>query len=93
LGFYAFALDGEKKKVLTIASNAGYCLWTGIVPRERAGSVVRRLMAPDIFAAAVMQGVAGSALGPGIAAISLGPVGHDALAERLGPNQRFAVQP
>jgi MFS family permease len=45
---------------------------------------------PSVFAAAVMQGVAGSALGPGIAAISLGLVGHDALAERLGRNQRFA---
>jgi MFS family permease len=45
---------------------------------------------PSIFAAAIMQGVAGSALGPGIAAISLGLVGHDALAERLGRNQRFA---
>jgi MFS family permease len=44
----------------------------------------------SVFAAAIMQGVAGSGLGPGIAAISLGLVGHDALAERLGRNQRFA---
>ena len=49
LGFYAFALDGEKKKVLTVASNAGHCLWSGIVPPERAGKVVRRLMAPDMW--------------------------------------------
>jgi MFS family permease len=48
---------------------------------------------PDIsfiFFAAVIQGATGSVLGPGIAAISLGLVGHDALAERLGRNQRFA---
>ena len=45
---------------------------------------------PSIFAAAVVQGMAGTVLGPGIAAISLGLVGHDALAERLGRNQRFA---
>jgi MFS family permease len=45
---------------------------------------------PSVFAAAVMQGTAGSVLGPGIAAISLGLVGHEALAERLGRNQRFA---
>jgi glycogen debranching enzyme len=32
LGFYAYALDGEKNKVLTVASNAGHCLWSGIVP-------------------------------------------------------------
>ena len=44
---------------------------------------------PAVFVAAVMQGMAGSVLGPGIAAISLGLVGHDGLAERLGRNQRF----
>jgi len=49
LGFYAFALDGEKKKVLTIASNPGHCLWSGIVPPERAAKVVKRLMEPDMW--------------------------------------------
>ena len=49
LGFYAYALDGDKKKVLTIASNPGHCLWSGIVPRERAAKVVARLMAPDMW--------------------------------------------
>jgi glycogen debranching enzyme len=49
LGFYAFALDGEKKKVLTVASNPGHCLSSGIVPPERAAKVVRRLMAPDMW--------------------------------------------
>jgi glycogen debranching enzyme len=47
--FYAFALDGNKKKVLTVASNPGHCLWSGIVPRERAGKLVKRLMAPDMW--------------------------------------------
>jgi MFS family permease len=45
---------------------------------------------PSVVTAALIQGVAGSVLGPAIAAISLGLVGHDALAERLGRNQRFA---
>jgi glycogen debranching enzyme len=49
LGFYAYALDGEKNKVLTVASNAGHCLWSGIVPPERAKRVVERLMAPDML--------------------------------------------
>src|SRR6266850_7007298 len=49
LGFYAYALDGDKEKVLTIASNAGHCLWSGIVPPERAKKVVQRLMAPDMW--------------------------------------------
>jgi glycogen debranching enzyme len=48
-GFYAYALDGEKNKVLTVASNAGHCLWSGIVPPERAEKVVKRLMAPDMW--------------------------------------------
>jgi glycogen debranching enzyme len=49
LGFYAFALDGEKKKVLTVASNPGHCLSSGIVPPDRAAKVVKRLMAPDMW--------------------------------------------
>jgi glycogen debranching enzyme len=49
LGFYAFALDGDKQKVLTVASNPGHCLWSGIVPAQRAGKVVERLMAPDMW--------------------------------------------
>ncbi|MFZ1107237.1 MAG: glycogen debranching N-terminal domain-containing protein [Rhodomicrobium sp.] len=47
-GFYAFALDGEKKKVLSVASNAGHCLWSGIVQPERAAAVVKRLMRDDM---------------------------------------------
>jgi MFS family permease len=45
---------------------------------------------PVVFAALVLQGLTGGFLGPAIAAISLGLVGHSALAERLGRNQRFA---
>src|SRR6266568_8732123 len=45
---------------------------------------------PVVFAASVLQGLTGGVLGPAVAAISLGLVGHRALAERLGRNQRFA---
>ncbi|MDB5396977.1 MAG: amylo-alpha,6-glucosidase [Rhodospirillales bacterium] len=48
-GFYAFALDGEKKRVMSVASNPGHCLWSGIVPPDRAARVVARLMAPDMW--------------------------------------------
>src|ERR1700754_2709640 len=51
------------------------------------------VLRPDLswaLVAAVIQGMAGSILGPGVTAISLGLVGADALAERLGRNQRFA---
>jgi MFS family permease len=45
---------------------------------------------PVVLAALVLQGLTGGVLGPAVAAISLGLVGHQALAERLGRNQRFA---
>jgi glycogen debranching enzyme len=48
-GFYAFALDGEKKPVWSVASNPGHCLWSGIVPPDRAERVARRLLAPDMW--------------------------------------------
>jgi len=48
-GFYAFALDGDKRKVLSVASNVGHCLWSGIVPKERAKAVVKRLMRKDMW--------------------------------------------
>jgi glycogen debranching enzyme len=48
-GFYAFCLDGDKKRVLSVASNPGQCLWSGIVPPDRAAKVVKRLMEPDMW--------------------------------------------
>jgi glycogen debranching enzyme len=48
-GFYAFALDGEKKKVMSVASNVGQCLWSGIIAPERAQRVVKRLMRKDMW--------------------------------------------
>jgi MFS family permease len=45
---------------------------------------------PLVLAALVLQGVTGGFLGLAITAISLGLVGHAALGERLGRNQRFA---
>ena len=45
---------------------------------------------PLVLAALVLQGITGGFLGLAITAISLGLVGHAALGERLGRNQRFA---
>ncbi|HJR18672.1 MAG TPA: amylo-alpha-1,6-glucosidase [Actinomycetota bacterium] len=47
-GFYATALDGNKKQVGSISSNAGHCLWSRIVDQGRAARVVRRLLAKDM---------------------------------------------
>jgi glycogen debranching enzyme len=48
VGFYAMALDADKKQVGTIGSNAGHCLWSGIVAPERVNSVVDRLLDPTM---------------------------------------------
>jgi predicted MFS family arabinose efflux permease len=45
---------------------------------------------PIVQAAVVLQAAAACTLGPAIAAISLGLVGHLAIGERLGRNARFA---
>lgn len=49
VGFYGQALDRDRKLVAAITSNPGHCLWSGIVDPARAPSVVKRLLAPDMF--------------------------------------------
>jgi glycogen debranching enzyme len=48
-GYYAFALDGDRRPVASIASNPAHCLWAGLIDPARAGEVVSRLMANDMF--------------------------------------------
>ncbi|TMF86886.1 MAG: hypothetical protein E6I07_07950, partial [Chloroflexi bacterium] len=48
-GHYAIALDGEKRQVDAMSSNVGHLLWSGIVPNDRADSLVKRLMSPEMF--------------------------------------------
>ena len=48
-GFYAMALDAEKKPLEVIASNPGQLLFTRIVNRERARTISTRLMRDDMF--------------------------------------------
>jgi glycogen debranching enzyme len=47
--FIAFGLDGDKRQIASIASNAAHCLATGIVDGAYARDVVARLVAPDMF--------------------------------------------
>ncbi len=48
-GFYAMALDAEKKPLEVISSNPGQLLFTRIVNRDRARVVASRLMRDDMF--------------------------------------------
>ena len=47
--YYAMALDGEKRHLDAIGSNAGHCLWSGIVSPSRGRDVADRLLNPTMF--------------------------------------------
>jgi glycogen debranching enzyme len=49
LGTFALALDWEKRKVPTVASNAGHLLWSRVPTAAQAGRMVERLLRPDMF--------------------------------------------
>lgn len=48
-GYYALALDGDKKPVDSLTSNIGHCLWTGIVDDDKAAPAVANLLSPQMF--------------------------------------------
>ncbi|HVF53359.1 MAG TPA: glycogen debranching N-terminal domain-containing protein [Actinomycetota bacterium] len=48
-GTLALALDGDKRQVQSVTSNAGHALYCDIVDKERAALIAERLMAPDMF--------------------------------------------
>ena len=48
-GYYAIALDRDKRPVDALASNMGHCLWTGIVDEDKAPAVAAHLMSPELF--------------------------------------------
>jgi glycogen debranching enzyme len=48
-GFFAAALDRDKRQVRTIMSNPGHGLYCGIVDREKAELLSRRLLTSDMF--------------------------------------------
>jgi len=48
-GFFALALDGQKRKVDSLTSNIGHLLWSGIADDDKADSCVKHLMSDDLF--------------------------------------------
>ena len=48
-GYFAIALDGDKRAVDACASNMGHCLWSGIVDDDKAAAVAERLLSPEMF--------------------------------------------
>jgi glycogen debranching enzyme len=47
-GWYALALDADKRPVDALASNLGHLLWCDIVPPRRAQSVADAIMSPEL---------------------------------------------
>ena len=47
-GYHALALDGHKRQVDSLTSNAGQALWSGIVTDEQATLLIKRLARPDM---------------------------------------------
>ncbi|MBI5547754.1 MAG: amylo-alpha-1,6-glucosidase [Deltaproteobacteria bacterium] len=48
-GYFALALDGDKKQVDALSSNIGHLLWSGIVDKDKAQAVVDHLMGPRLY--------------------------------------------
>ncbi len=48
-GFFALALDGQKRKVDSLTSNIGHLLWSGIADPDKAECCVRHLMSDALF--------------------------------------------
>jgi glycogen debranching enzyme len=48
-GWFAVALDGDKRPVDALTSNIGHCLWSGLVEPEKAALVAAHLVSPRMF--------------------------------------------
>ncbi|MCX6760860.1 MAG: hypothetical protein NTZ84_02045 [Candidatus Nealsonbacteria bacterium] len=47
--YFTLALDGKNKQKETITSNPGHLLFTGILEKDKADLVVKRLFEPDMW--------------------------------------------
>jgi glycogen debranching enzyme len=46
---FALALDGAKRPIPTVTSNAGHLLWSRVPTPAQAASLTRRLLGPELF--------------------------------------------
>jgi putative nucleotidyltransferase with HDIG domain len=71
-GFFAEALDKDKRRVDSITSNPGHALWSGIVDKDKAARVAKRLLESDMFS------------GWGVRTLSSRSVGYNPLSYHNG---------
>jgi glycogen debranching enzyme len=71
-GYYALALDADKRRVDSLTSNIGHLLWSGIVPDDRVDVVVDRLMSEELWS------------GWGVRTMSVADAGYSPIAYHNG---------
>jgi glycogen debranching enzyme len=71
-GFYALALDVDKRQVDSLCSNIGHLLWSGIVEPRRVDAVVDQLMGDELWS------------GWGVRTMSTGDAGYNPLSYHNG---------
>ncbi len=71
-GYYALALDRDKRQVDALTSNIGHVLWSGLALPERAPATVARLMSRELWS------------GWGVRTMSTRDAGYNPLAYHLG---------
>src|SRR6266550_9065592 len=71
-GFYALALDRDKRRVDSLCSNIGHLLWSGIVLPHRVDAVVDQLMGDELWS------------GWGVRTMSTGDAGYNPLSYHNG---------
>jgi glycogen debranching enzyme len=71
-GYYALALDGDKRRVDSLCSNIGHLLWSGIVPDERVDALTEALLGDGLWS------------GWGIRTMSTLDAGYDPLGYHVG---------
>jgi glycogen debranching enzyme len=49
VGYFAVGLDAEKRPIDALASNMGHVLWAGAAEPDKAASVCRHLLGPELF--------------------------------------------
>ncbi|HEY6797102.1 MAG TPA: glycogen debranching N-terminal domain-containing protein [Kineosporiaceae bacterium] len=71
-GYYALALDGEKRPVDSLTSNLGHLLWSGIVDDDKVDRVVELLTGERLYS------------GWGIRTFATGQTGYNPIGYHLG---------
>ena len=63
IGYYALALDGEKRRVDALSSNTGHLLFTGIAPAHRHAQLAEVLLSDRLFSGWAIRSLASDGAG------------------------------